>query len=147
MLAGMDSGAVSGSSSNAPDAAKRVRLLYAAFNNYDVGGVVAMMHPEVELVLADENGDPVEGGERRGREAVREYCEEIRVALHAPTIRAKALHDSENRVVAEVEIHGTQPGSDHDVVIPAVQFFGFDEGLVRWFRTHRAALDRPPPAA
>lgn len=129
------------------DLLKKVRLLHAAFNNHDVGGVVAMMHPEVELILADERGNPFDDVARSGHEAVRAYCDEMRVALGRPAIQGARLTELDGAVTADVVIRGVDRRNNVEVEFRATQFFGFEDGLVRTFRTQRSALPDGAPAA
>lgn len=122
---------------------KKVRLAYAAFNNQDIDGLLEFLHPDIEVVGADENGDEVPGQRFTGKAGVAAYMTLIRDVLENPNIHEEELHDGQHRVVAVIRIQGILRSNGAVAVIPAVHFFGFKDGLIRWMRFHRTSLEDP----
>lgn len=120
--------------------AKAVRLMYAAFNKGDDEGFFALAHDDVRVVGADEHGQPVEGAEFRGLDGLRRYLDGVRTVLREPSVEVVAINEGEDRVVATIVVHGKAAATGADIAVSAVHFFGFDDGKIRWLRTHRAPV-------
>ncbi len=99
------------------------------------------MHPEVELIGADENGEPVDGAYFQGVEAGRKYLADLREVLASPVVHFEELKAAGNQVIATLEITGALEGQKDGMAISAVQSIEFEGGLVRRVTSHRKPMD------
>lgn len=120
---------------------KAVRQMYAAFNKGDFESVIALVHDDVRIVGADEHGQPVEGAEFLGPEGFRTYLEGLRTVLEETSVEIVEINEGDERVVATIVVHGKALSTGEDLAVPAVHFFAFADGKVRWLRSHRLPVD------
>lgn len=116
---------------------KVVRENYVAFNNGDIDGVMRPMHPDVEMIVADENGRVDESQHHRGRAEVRAFFEEVQHSVSLTWVEIRELTPSEECIVALVWIHGRVDAMGAEGKIPAVHRYTFDVDEISRIETFR----------
>ncbi len=128
---------------------KLIRANYAAFNNGDIDGVMIPMHPEVEMIVADENGSVDPEQDFRGAIAVRSFFEAVKRDAGMSWVEVLAMHEVGSAVVSRVRIHGRVNGTGAEGFIPAVHRYTFEGDLIvriETFRPEWRRIQGDPPA-
>lgn len=115
---------------------KLIRVHYSAYSSGDVDGILETLDDDVEIMVHDENGAR-EGDTLRGKDAVREFFEQIRSQITNSTVEVQELRADRSRVLASVVLGGTSRVSGDTGAIPAVHLFTCYEGRITSIRTHR----------
>jgi ketosteroid isomerase-like protein len=105
---------------------KIVRQNYDAFNNGDIDGVMAPMHPEVEVVVADENARADPAQHYRGSRDVRQFFEEIKQTVGFSWVEVEEITATETSIVVNACIHGLIRETGKEGSIPAVHRYTFE---------------------
>ena len=122
-----------------------IRRHYAAFNRDDVTAIAETLHPDVEIVGTDERG----GGRLelyKGREGATAFFSEIKEAVVHNDVAVLSLDARPGRVEASVRLHGTVRATERSGSLPAVHFFGIEDGLIARIETYRPDWRGPDPA-
>jgi len=122
---------------------KVVRSNYAAFNNGDIDGVLENLHPEIELVGADEDGHVNEREVWRGHEEARRFYEGVRNEVGLRWIEIVKLELEGEAIVATVWLHGANDDANVEGAVPAVRHHTFDGLLIRRVVTYRQGWHLP----
>ena len=122
---------------------KLVRTAYTAFNNGDLEQVLSSLHPEVEIVGADEVGRLNENEVWRGHEEALRFYEGLRNEIGLRWIEIVKLEVNGDVVVATVLLHGEHKASGWSGAVPAVRRHTFDGDLIRRVETYRKGWDLP----
>ena len=113
-----------------------VRRHYEAFNDDDVGGIVATLDPEVEIVGSDERA----GGARErfhGHAQATTFFRGIKELVAENDVHVLSLDARPGRVEASVRLLGTLKASDRSGSLPAIHFFTIVNGLIARIETYR----------
>jgi hypothetical protein len=122
---------------------KVIRANYAAFNNGDIDGALRNLHPEIELIGADEVGDFNEGEAWRGHDEARRFYEGIRRHMGMQWIEIEKLESQGEAIVATVWLHGSNEAERIEGAVPAVRRHIFDGLLIRRVETYRQGWRLP----
>jgi ketosteroid isomerase-like protein len=113
-----------------------VRRHYDAYNRGDIPGMLATLHPDVEIRESDERGSgQVEL--YRGQVGAAEFFNEIRALVTDNEARVLSLEAHPGRIDASVRLRGTLRATGRSGSIPAVHFFTLREGLIARIETFR----------
>jgi ketosteroid isomerase-like protein len=107
-----------------PNAAVVVRGI-DAYNDGDVGGLLAMADPAIEWEVAPEHPAATT---HRGIDAVRAYHEDWRNTLHGMTIELPRVEESGDEVVTVCRLRGRGTGSGADVEVEIAFLTTFRNG-------------------
>jgi ketosteroid isomerase-like protein len=122
---------------------KIVRENYVAFNNGDVDGVMRPMHPEVEVIVADENGRVDPSQHHAGAAKVRSFFDEIKHTVGLNWVEVEDMTATEDSVIATVSIHGRIRESGDEGLIPAVHRYTFERDEIIRVETFRPEWRSP----
>ena len=116
---------------------KIVRENYIAFNNGDVDGVMRPMHPEVEVIVADETGQVDPGQHHSGAAEVRGFFDEIKHTVGLSWVEVMEMTATGDSVVVNAFIHGRIRESGEEGSIPAVHRYTFEGAEIIKVETFR----------
>jgi len=125
------------------DNADTLRRGYAALENRDFDGLVAVTHPDIVFTSLIRES---EGGVYHGHEGVREFFESLVEVLPDWNPVLDWCEDHGDRMLARARVQASAPGSDVSMEQVVWQAIRLQDGLaIRWdfFRTEeeaRAAL-------
>ncbi|HYH60678.1 MAG TPA: nuclear transport factor 2 family protein [Solirubrobacterales bacterium] len=124
---------------------KVIRSNYAAFNNGDIDGVLENLHPEIELVGADEDGRLNESELWQGHEEARRFYDGLRNEIGLQWIEIVSLETEGegDTIVATVWLHGSSDDQNLEGAVPAVRRHIFDGTLIRRVETYRQGWELP----
>ncbi|MDX6586689.1 MAG: hypothetical protein QOI31_1162 [Solirubrobacterales bacterium] len=105
---------------------KIIRENYVAFNNGDVDGVMSPMHPEVEVIVADEHGQADPSQHHSGAAEVRGFFNEIKHTVGFSWVKVEKMTATEDSVVVNAVIHGRIRESGQEGSIPVVHRYTFE---------------------
>jgi ketosteroid isomerase-like protein len=121
-----------------------VRRLETAHNERDIDGMVAGVHPEMEIELIGGFADVM--GQRifSGREGVRRFFTDWYATFKTVSVRHEKLLEAGDRVLALSTLRATVEGSDVPVELPIGSVYSFRDGKVTRFAAYyerREALE------
>ncbi|HYH60676.1 MAG TPA: nuclear transport factor 2 family protein [Solirubrobacterales bacterium] len=116
---------------------KVVRENYVAFNNGDIDGVMRPMHPDVEMIVADENAQVDPAQHRSGTAEVRAFFDEIKGAVGLNWIAVEEMTATGNAVVVTASIHGRMKESGEEGSFPVVHRYTFERDEIIRIETFR----------
>jgi hypothetical protein len=122
---------------------KVIRANYAAFNNGDVEGILKNLHPDIELIGADEEGNFNEGEAWRGHDEARRFYQGIRREMGMHWIEIEKLETDGGAIVATVWLHGENEAHKVEGAVPAVRRHVFDGLLIKRVETYRHGWHLP----
>jgi ketosteroid isomerase-like protein len=105
------------------------RRLLDAWNRQDLGGVLALIHPEGEYVNAP---TAVEPGTRRGHDEITAVLRTQWQSLPGALQEIDRFHDRGDEIITEGRVSRTMPGSDARISNPLLMSWKFRDGkLIR----------------
>lgn len=122
---------------------KVLRANYAAFNNGDIDGLIQNLHPEIELLGADEQGRLNPDEAWRGKEEARRFYEGIRNEVGVRWIEIVELVIEGDAIVAKVFLHGENEAMGMEGAVPAVRRHVFEGLLIKRVETYRQGWALP----
>jgi len=122
---------------------KVIRANYAAFNNGDIDGVLENLHPEIELVGADEEGRLNESEIWRGHEEARRFYTGLRNEIGLRWVEIVTLESEGEAIVATVWLHGSNDEANMEGAVPAVRRHIFEGLLISRVETYRQGWELP----
>jgi len=129
--------------SQAEEREKVLRANYTAFNNGDIEGLLEHVHPDVELVGADEQGKLNPDEAWRGKDEARRFYEGVRGVMGVQWIEIVELEFDGDAIVAKVFLHGSNEASRTEGAVPAVRRHVFDGLLIKRVETYRQGWSLP----
>lgn len=122
---------------------KVIRASYAAYNNGDVDGILQNLHPDIELIGANEDGNARESEVWRGHAAARRFYEGVRGEMGLQWVEIVKLEEDGEAIVATVWLHGSNENANMEGAIPAVRRHTFEGFLIRCVETYRQGWELP----
>jgi ketosteroid isomerase-like protein len=109
-----------------------VRTLYDAANRGDLDGILAQVHPEVEVRLAVEGMEPVEGSrsELHGRDGLAKFFRLLDESWEAFHVEIKELVEGADEHILSFETWTVRGAQGIEVATEMVDVFGFRDGLI-----------------
>jgi ketosteroid isomerase-like protein len=118
-----------------------VRRIYEAGNQRDYDGVVSYFHPEIEFHAFPRSS---EVGVYQGKQALREYIEDVWEHYERLRIEVEELLDAGDQVVAVTTLHVVPKRGQQEMTLHIVEVYAIRDGLVaerRSYSTRNEALE------
>jgi ketosteroid isomerase-like protein len=119
-----------------PQNVEVVERWYAAYNDRDLDGALALMHPKVTLTSAGMSG--VEGSEHVGHAGMRRYFADLWETWEDPRVEVEQLIDHGDLVVMLGHTTGRGRLSGIDLAFAVASVIEVEDGLIRQYRTYRS---------
>ena len=116
---------------------KVIRENYVAFNNGDIDGVMRPMHPDVEVIVADDNARVDPDQHYSGTAEARRFFDEIKGSVGLNWIAVEEMTATGNVVVVTASIHGRIKETGDEGSIPVVNRFTFERDEIIRIETFR----------
>jgi ketosteroid isomerase-like protein len=113
-----------------------VERWYAAYNDRDLEGALALMHPQVSLTSAGMSG--VEGSEHVGHAGMRRYFVDLWETWEDPRVEVDQLIDNGDSVVMLGHTTGRGRLSGIDLAFDVATIVEVEDGLILRYRTYRS---------
>jgi ketosteroid isomerase-like protein len=123
-----------------------VERWYAAYNDRDLEGALALMHPKVDATSAGMSG--VEGSSHIGHAGMRRYFADLWETWENPRVEVEQCFDRGDKVVMLGHTSGAGRLSGLEVNFPVASVVEVEDGLIVRYRTYRdwdAALAAAAP--
>lgn len=130
-----------------------VERWYAAYNDRDLEGALALMHPNVDATSAGMSG--VEGSSHLGHAGMRRYFADLWETWENPRVEVAHCLERGGKVVMLGHTSGAGRLSGLEVDFPVASVVDLEDGLIVRYRTYRdwdtaiaatAAAEREPAA-
>src|SRR4051794_38375920 len=118
-----------------PQNVEVVERWYAAYNDRNLEGALALMHPRVSLTSAGMSG--VEGSEHVGHVGMRRYFADLWETWEDPRVEVEQLLDHGESVVMLGHTTGRGRLSGIDLDFPVASVIEVEDGLICRYRTYR----------
>jgi ketosteroid isomerase-like protein len=115
-----------------------VRRAYEATNHGDYERVESLFHPEIEFHTFARSP---EAGVYRGKEAVREYNENLFQQFASIRFEMRELVDAGDRVVAMTTQHAVPKGGQHEMNVEVAEVWVVRDGLLAERRSYSTRAD------
>jgi ketosteroid isomerase-like protein len=119
-----------------------VERWYAAYNDRDLEGALALMHPQVDATSAGMSG--VEGSSHIGHAGMRRYFADLWETWENPRVDVDHCLERDGKVVMLGHTSGAGRLSGLEVNFPVASVVEVEDGLIVRYRTYRewdAALE------
>lgn len=112
-----------------------VERWYAAYNDRDLEGALALMHPKVDATSAGMSG--VEGSSHIGHAGMRRYFADLWETWEDPRVEVEHCFDRGGKVVMLGHTSGAGRLSGIEVNFPVASVVEVEDGLIVRYRTYR----------